>query len=926
MSIPSVMPEVSAQGPVRPPAGAGAAGLTLRSAERQLWYGDAPLPLDASGYAVLATLIDYAGMAVPQTALLALLGERSESALFSVVATVNTTLASHAAGAGYIAHYPELGYALMLPYIPGSLEPPACMRLIGRDAELAAIAGRLASHRFVSIVGPGGIGKTSLARSVVASQRARNPDGCITLDLAPMTQGQLLPAALVAALGLAVASPAHGAERHFAALGPFLRGRTLLVILDSCEHVIDAAAAAAEALLKAAPGVSVLATSREPLRADGEFVHRLGPIDTPAGVPATAAEALRSAAVRLFAERAFADGGLADEQAAAVAALCRDLDGIPLALELAAALVTSRGLDEVAAQASRRLLAAAPLPPGTSPRHASLEAMLDWSYDLLSEHERRVFARLSVFRASFTLQGAAAVAGGADLDELDVVDIVVALIAKSLICSASSGSGSLFRLLDTTRAYAVQRLDSAGERQQVNHVHARFIGVLLDEAHAAWLSMPRAVWLAKYAPWLDDVRQALDWTFGPEGDPMLGLALVSTSFPLAEQAGAVHEFALRVEQALGVIAGLPAAPPLLRMRLAGYARDSLGGPAVDLAQTLATLAATLQQAEATGSGEVQSAPLTALWGFPFTRGRYPESMQASHRISEAARELHDPVLALIGQRTRAQSLHFMGRHEEASLLAHDALGNSWRRIPLMYAPSPVEIGTSMRIILARTLWIQGLPEQAAQMCADAMASARNDRPVALCQVVALAAVPLALWGRDLSQCESLMRLLEGHAQRYSFGLWQAWTGAYRDVLSFLEPVWNGSDAPLEWKGRDERTAKHADHFATFDVRLLTRQALERVNAGQVGWCAPEVLRARAEQLLEREPVQADTLLRQALRMAARQGALAWELRSATSLATLLQRRDERAQARSVLEPVLVRYREGRNSADVQGAAALLGSL
>ena len=771
----------------------------------------------------------------------------------------------------------------------GAQPPPRA--LVGREGELARLARLLDEARLVAIVGPGGIGKSSLARSWLARQE----DAACTLDLAALLEARHLLPALAQALGMPDGATGREPDlgRRFGAL---LRARPVLVLLDGCEHMIEAAAMAAELLLAADPGVRILATSREALRADGERVLRLGPLALPAAGACDPDALLAAPAVRLFAGLAFGGRAPAPAEAPLVADVCRDLDGLPLALELAAALAPRLGIEVLAARVGQRLLEQPCAADGPGARHLSLAAMLDWSYDLLTADEQVVLRRLSVFRAGFTLDAAAAVAGEHLPHPEAVKEIVIGLMGKSLVM-ASHEAGQRHRLLDTTRAYAARLHAADPGAARTCARHAAWLCRLLDEAETDWLGMERGVWLARYAPWLDDMRAALDWAYGPGGDEVLALRLTALGFPLAEQAGAGLEFGVRVGQAQAVLARLgDALPlPLVRLRLAGFAWDSGTESGSAVSAVLRAHASALRGGVADSESRMASGPLMARWCHDFGAGDYPGALATARRIVATAAALRDPVLALLGRKSLAQSLHFMGAHAPALAAAREGLDDGERAIPLGYVASTVPAGAALRIVLARTLWLQGDAGGAAAACADALAHAQHERPVALCHVLGLAALPIAFWNRDLGACEAALARLESQARRYSYGVWQDWVAHYRAVLDCLVLA-PGPARRRRLRDCAERLAranpKQCDHLATFDPSLVAPGAYARARAGRVGWCAPEVLRGRAEALVDAGPARwpaAAALLRRALGEARAQGAVAWELRCASSLAHLAQR-------------------------------------
>lgn len=356
------------------------------------------------------------------------------------------------AGAGY--------RFVMEPAVP---DMKRVARLIGREALVGDACARLAERRFVTLLGPGGIGKTSVALAVADRVGPGFAGGVCVVDLAPVAEERLVPGALAAALG--VPTPSGDPVRGLVAL---LEGRDLLVVLDNCEHVIDAAAALAEALLTGLSRVRVLATSREPLHAQGEWQLRVMPMDLPSATGGlTAREALQSPAVQLFVERAggaLGGRGLTDDDAPRVADLCRRLDGVPLAIEMAAAAVDVLGVRGVLGQLDGPMPLLDRRRRTRQVRQQSLRASLDWSHDRLGAREQAVLRRVAVFASVFSLDDAIAVAAFDGVDEVDVTQAMAALVGVSLLSTVPGAGDTAYRLLAVTRAYAAAKLDASGER------------------------------------------------------------------------------------------------------------------------------------------------------------------------------------------------------------------------------------------------------------------------------------------------------------------------------------------------------------------------------------------------------------------------------------------------------------------------------
>jgi predicted ATPase/DNA-binding winged helix-turn-helix (wHTH) protein len=431
-----------------------------------------PLLLGGRAMDILIALVERAGEVVSQRELIDIVWPHvnvDDGNLRHHVVTLRRALEDGVDGARYVVNVPGRGYCFVCPVTSPSADVPTLSvpapvrglpsrldRMVGREAEVAAIAALLANHRFLTIVGPGGIGKTTVAVAVGYVLAESYGEVCF-VDLGPLRDPRLVAGALAAALGVSAAQ-----DDPMGGLVAVLRAQRLLLILDSCEHVIDAAAALSEAIYEQAPDVHVLATSREALRIEGEQMHRLAPLSCPPlGDDLTATETLAFAAVQLFADRVAASCPsyeFGDADAPVVARICRRLDGIALAIELAAGRVDAFGVEGVEALLDSKLSLLWQGRRTAPPRHQTLNATLDWSYDLLTEPEQVVLRSLVVLSGAFSLEAAQAVAQKGGVNTGTIAEVVATLVAKSLIVSETGRGGVRYRLLDTTRAYLNAKL------------------------------------------------------------------------------------------------------------------------------------------------------------------------------------------------------------------------------------------------------------------------------------------------------------------------------------------------------------------------------------------------------------------------------------------------------------------------------------
>lgn len=488
----------------------------LRPDERQLLVDGQPASLGSRAFDLLATLVEMRERVVTKDELLdrvwpGLVVE--ENNIQVQVSTLRKLL-----GPPAIATLPGRGYRFCLPVETGGAAgavaaPPAPARspalpdpsrlpsLVGREAALAELRARCGAEPLVTLVGPGGVGKTRLAQQIAAERASADPDAVAWVELAALTDAALLPGAVAAALGL----QAPGAEALVAALRPL----SVLIVLDNAEHLVDGVATLVQALLRGTPGVRLLVTSQTPLRVEGESVWRLDGLALPPDGAGT--EAARShGAVALFCERAAALDRrfrLHADNLGAVVEICRRLDGLPLALQLAAARVGSLGVQAVAERLDARFALLKSGARDAAPRHGSLHAALDWSHELLAPVEQAVFRRLGVFVGGFTLDGAAEVAGAA-LDRWDAIDALAALVDRSLV-QASADETPRYALAETSRAYALEKLAAAGEAEATRDAHATWVRAMFEPAPEDWLRLTDRDWLARYALEIDNLRAAL---------------------------------------------------------------------------------------------------------------------------------------------------------------------------------------------------------------------------------------------------------------------------------------------------------------------------------------------------------------------------------------------------------------------------------
>jgi predicted ATPase/DNA-binding winged helix-turn-helix (wHTH) protein len=444
-------------------------------------------------------------------------------------------------------------HAAPLSNLPAELAP-----LYGRAEDLPALRALIELHKLVTVVGAGGIGKTALAQALAHQLRGSFDDGVWLVELTPVAD-----ASLVATTVAGVVRVELGADAQ--TLAKALSTSRMLIVLDNCEHLVHAAAELAAALQRAAPNVRLLATSQEPLKVAQEHVYRLGPLALPteAGVES----ARQAGAVALFEARAQAADprfALTEHNIAAVVDICRHLDGIALAIELAAARVPLLGVDGLRARLDERFSVLKGGARLALKRHQTLRAALDWSHGLLTQDEQTVFRRLAVFAGSFGLDSAQRVAADDRIDEWAVLDHLAALVDKSLVV-AEMGEAPRYRLLETSRAFAMEKVQQADETDAVHRSHAEAVLAVFEGSLKDEYVLSTHARLERYLPDLDNARAALDWSGGPSGDAQLQIALTGAIAWIWRSAGLRPEGMRRTRSAMARIA--PSTPAHLKARL-----------------------------------------------------------------------------------------------------------------------------------------------------------------------------------------------------------------------------------------------------------------------------------------------------------------------------------------------------------------------
>jgi predicted ATPase/DNA-binding winged helix-turn-helix (wHTH) protein len=927
---------VGADGPLDAAYAFGAFRLVPK--ERKLLLQDQPIQLGSRAFAILVALVERAGTVVGGEELMRLAwpGVTVEEANLRVqVGSLRKALARGEGGRSAIQTVPLRGYCFVAPVTKSRAGPaivaaadvehnlPTLLTpIVGREQSITLLSRCLSEHRLITILGPGGVGKTTVALGVARQSLAVFAEGVRFVDLSAIADPRLLPSALASVVGISVLSddPLSGLLAH-------LRDKEVLILLDTCEHVIDAAAALAETLLAHLPGIRILATSREALRAKGEWVHRLPSLPLPpADEGITLAAALTFPAVQLFLQGAMAcvdQFEIGDADASIVAQICRHLDGIPLAIELAAARVDELGLQEIASRLHDRFSVLTRGRRTAVPRHRTLDAALSWSYDLLHPDEQAMLRRLAVFPGRFTSDAGTTVAGNDESIGRRGLETLSNLFAKSLLTADADGEVLLYRMLDTTRTFAAGKLEESGEQSIISARHATYLCNALRTAEKDWEVAETPRWIEKYGHLIDDVRRALDWATSGAGDHELGGLLTWLSGTLWFALSFLEEYGRRLETAIAIGRSHPYNDPNIKAGLL----DSLGHTVWHTRGDMPAMGACFTEALARAVREKQpAAEYRALYGLIVcyaTNGDYADAVETSHKLGALATSVGDARMMVTHRRLAAVAATFAGNHAEVRDHAHYILNHS----SSTYAPTRVrgllfDQRISARTMLARSLWQQGFPDQARDCAEEGLALGLSlGHALSVCFVLAHAVAPIALWRGEFARAAQATELLVAQSKENGFFIWHGFGLAYQAAL---RPEVSRAELQLPSMG-----ALLLDTVATVSETLADETILTRGEAGRAGWSTSELLRVSAKRLLQsRTPDagRAEQLLLSGLEVARRQGALSWELRSAMTLAELWEGQDRRESALDVLAPVQARFTEGFATADLVRAASLLKRL
>ncbi|MEM5300241.1 winged helix-turn-helix domain-containing protein, partial [Burkholderia sp. JPY481] len=816
--------------------------------ERRLERRGVPVKVGSRALEILTVLTQNAGQIVDKRVLLDRVWPGmivEENTLRVHIRDLRKTLEDGVGDNRYIVNVPGRGYGFLVreadspavteaPLSHATVSerlPPRPQAVVGRDDAVATAAALLLGKRFVTLHGPGGVGKTTIA-TVVAHDLDRHFDGAtFFIDLGTITDAEFVPVVLASTLGLLLPS-----EDAATTLIRSLRNRRLLLILDSCEHVIDAVADLAERMFRWAPDVSLLATSREPLRVEGEHIVSVGPLELPtdAGELSTD-EILASPAASFFVQRAQASGPWFEPSASnarLIVQICRKLDGIALAIELAAMRAGMHGLHETAELLHSSLQLEWKGRRTASRRHQTLNAMLDWSHDLISEAERRVLRRLSIFVGRFTLEDAQVLAADDQIPGLRVVDLLDQLVAKSLVSFHASEQGTRYRLLDTTRAYARTKLVESGEESSTSCRHAAHCLVFLRRTCAGPSAGPA---LARHrnarAAWLGNVRAALQWCFGPDGDRQLGVELAAAASSLFIDLSLVSECRRWAEQALRWLDMLDRGNRLeldLQAALGHALMFTIGND--DQVQT--ALDRGLQIARDISDPFAEFRLLGQLHIFCSRTGQFERLLPICDRLWELAALLQDPVPVAAAHVMSGVSFHLLGDQQRARSHLEDPVHQT--DVVRQVGPGHFALHHNPQIIIMRALWLQGHPDRAVHTARTLVAQLAPERDAVKFAIALIWATYVHKWLGDWAAVEANASRLIDHAERYGLQPYLTVGAALRGKILIARGDLDGGIDLL----RDAVRKLRADRYEFYTPELCCALALALAARGRPDQAAP----------------------------------------------------------------------------------------
>jgi predicted ATPase len=752
----------------------------------------------------------------------------------------------------------------------------------------------------ITLTGPGGIGKT-----VLALETARNAlpvfEGAVCfVDLASVSNGALVATAFASALSI----ESRDGELSHASLSLAIGTRQALVVVDNCEHLIDVAARIAETLLRACPRVRVLATSREVLRIEGEVVFRVSPLSVPDDHEHDPDIIVACSAARLFIDRtrALSEGFTPNEgNVAAIAAICRRLEGIPLALEIAAARVATLGLAEVLSRLDDKFGDLVGGKRTALPRHRTLRATLEWSYALLNETERAMLRCLSIFAGYFNMCAAMKVAVGIGIDNKQVADHIASLAMKSLLFTSLESTGAKYRFLQTTRDFGRDLLRTSGDYDAVAHSHAAHCSDEMADAENDYHSLSDGQWLHRYGNRLDDIRSALHWSLNQGKNVELGATLTARAVPLWTRFSLLNECRHFVRVALAQLGSQAEHGGRREMQLlAALANVSMNteGPtpeAINAAENAYTIA------EAVDDVDYQLRTIQTLWNCCLSKSELRKSEQLALEFQRIAKRSADPSDELLGHRLYGTSQFLLGNLELAQIHIERMLAG-YARFPSLsdFARFGVAQIAIAHAILLSIYHYRGFPGRAIRManeCVDEVLQTKN--PLTVCSVISSTCIATAILIGDYESAVRYTSIMLQHSERAGLSRWHEMARCFEAVLQIRtgDIAFGLGTLDKILNKVSPSNVRYCYLFAELGEAMansgnVTRgmAILDRLLEGEQTQFEPELLRRKARLTImsggPRAVGEATRLLRSGFKKARQQGNRSFEMSVAADLGML----------------------------------------
>lgn len=915
--------------------------------ERRLERDGKDVPLGSRALAILVALAQRAGTVIRHEELRATVWPDTaveDSGLRVQVAAVRRALSEY--GGRYVTNVPGQGYCFVAatshgPVAAASTDatdrrslvrnlPAPLVRIVGREVEIDELSRLVQEQRIVSVVAPGGIGKSTVAAAVAHGLRGYFRDDVRYVDFTLLDdEANVLPA-VASVVGF---SPTEPVNR----LAAFLEQRHLLLLFDGCEHVIGSVASLVRELTSSTGGAHVLLTSREPLRIEGERIRRLAALACPPDAPGTGHhEALGFPAFQLFVERATTAGApltSSDEEARAIARMCRHLDGIPLAIEIVAGKVEAYGVLGTAGLLETRYALLWRGRRTAVTRHQTLSAMLDWSFNLLSEMERKVLPRLSILTGALPFDLVHAVASAHDDDPDDVLDALASLVEKSLVAVDSSRTTALYHLLDTTRAYAQRKLDAAEEHAAWTRLATYLLRPLAGDPSEAPspIAGPGA---------LACMRASLTWAFSSAGDRALAVALAELAGPFFMEQSLLRDAERWARAGLSVLTHDEMGT---RREMNLQTTLALAVFSLTSGNTLAGYSAlthALKLAKQLDDGWLQIRLLAALSIFESRVAKHRESLEIAEEAAAVAQRMGDQEAIVLADWLKGRTENALGYPDRAERHCRSALGI----LQLSKKLSPAHFGFDHRlsavVTVARVLWLLGRADDARVVARRAIKDALDlGQPVNVALGLGYTST-IFLWRGDFDEAEETieraMAFTHRHGPDFFFRLvgpalladvrvqrGTAVITALTDAMSAL-----AAEGHLIWQ--TEFSTSAADALASLgrvdEALALIDGAIASTVPNEGSYDLAEMLRVKSLVLLKKpnpDFAAAEGLLLQSLAYAHERGALAWELRAAMALAGLRRAQGHDAGARELVAVTYRRFTQGADTQDLRAAQNFL---